>query len=146
MKLVDEFLKTYTSSQHLYEMGQCGNFAKFSVHVYGGERRIPHFHFVNKQAKKNLPKEGCICLTEAKYYIHSGKRATLNQSERKELMEYLQSIESSSGVPYYEYLCRKWNKNNRDNPDSQKVQTSAVIPDYLNELGKANNVVYEHDV
>lgn len=140
MKLVDEFLKTYASSQRLYEMGQCGNFAKFSVHVYGGERRIPHFHF------KNNDEEGCICLTEAKYYIHSGKTATLNHSGRKKLMEYLRSIEPSSGVPYYEYLCRKWNKNNCDNPDSQKVQTSAVIPDYLNELGKADNVIYEHDV
>lgn len=145
MKLVDDFLKIYTPFQRLYEMGRCGKFAEFSVHVYGGERQIPHFHFVKKQAKKNQPKEGCICLTEAKYYIHSGKTATLNQSERKELMEYLRSIEPSSEVPYYQFLCDKWNENNRDNSDSQKVQTSAVIPDYLNELGKADNVYVEHD-
>ena len=27
MKLVDDFLKIYTSPQHLYEMGQTGKFA-----------------------------------------------------------------------------------------------------------------------
>lgn len=134
MKLVDEFLKTYASSQRLYEMGRYGKFAEFSVHVYGGERRTPHFHFETKQTKKNQPNEGCICLTEAAYFIHPGKTATLNRDEREELMKFLQSIEPSLKVSYYEYLCNKWNENNHDNNDAEKIKDFTAMPDYLNDL------------
>ena len=105
MKLVDDFLKSY-SFQQLREMAYGGKFAHFIIQVHYEEGMRPHFHFINKQAKKNQPKEGCIHLTKVEYFKHSGKTATLNHTEREELMKHLQSLEPSLCITYYEYLCK----------------------------------------
>lgn len=134
MKLVDEFLKMYMSSQRLYEMGQCGRFSSIVLIVHNDEAQIPHFHFRKKQVKKNQPKEGCICLETAEYFIHPGKTATLDGKERDLLIEFLQKIEPTTQMTYYERLCNLWNKLNRDNRDAKLIENIPAMPDYGNGL------------
>lgn len=128
MKLVEEFLKMYISSQRLYEMGQVGRFSSIVLIVRNDEGQIPHFHFIKKQAKKN--KEGCVCLETAEYFIHPGKTATLSGSERDLLIEFLQSTEPFSKKTYYEKLCDKWNELNRDNKDAKLIENIPAMPNY----------------
>lgn len=132
MKLVEEFLKMYISSQRLYEMGQCGRFSSFTLVVRNDKAQIPHFHFINKQAKKN--NEGCICLEKAAYFKHPGKTATLSGSERDLLIEFLQKTTPFSKETYYQSLCRKWNELNRDNKDAKLIEKIPDMPDYKNGL------------
>ena len=130
MKLVDEFLKMYMPSQHLYEMGQVGRFSSITLIVHNDEGQIPHFHFIKKQAKKGQPKEGCICLETAEYFIHPGKTATLRGKERDLLIEFLQSAVPFSKKTYYEQLCDAWNDLNRDNKDAKLIEHIPDMPNY----------------
>ena len=134
MKLVDEFLQMYTSSQRLYEMGQVGRFSSITLIVHNDEAQVPHFHFRKKQAKKNQPKEGCICLEKAAYFKHPGKTATLDSTERDLLIEFLQKIEPITQMSYYERLCNKWNELNRNNKDAKLIEKIPTMPDYENGL------------
>lgn len=125
MSLVDAFILT-----HLREEGRIGRFSDFIIFIRDDEGQIPHFHFINKQAKKKQPKEGCICLEEPMYFIHPGKTATLNHTGREDLVKFLlKPSRSMPSMTNYAYICRMWNLYN---PKSPQVNECRNMPDYTN--------------
>ena len=114
--------KTHT----LLEMARVGKFDCYTVNLYGGEGRYPHFHFINKEKKI----EGCIRLDIPDYFKHDGKDGMLNSNERKNLIKWLNSnhpeyLKLGIELSVYKYMCILWNDNNPD-----YIYNNLEIPDY----------------
>lgn len=121
MTLVKSFMQQF----HLTEMAQFRAFLGYTIAVYPTEGTKPHFHFIHKQTSR----VGCIYLTKPKYFKHSGKTATLNQSERKELMKFL-CKKDAQGRTFYKRLCFIWNSAAVGRPKAIIVPDDQIMPDY----------------
>lgn len=126
--LDDTYSKIDEFGHHLYEMAQVGRFGNFKICVYGGERDISHFHFINTSTQK----EGCLQILKNEYYIHGGHNLVLNAKERKRLVDFLASTNKDEPKETnFQALCVEWNRNN-PNFILPKKPTSILMPDYLN--------------
>lgn len=121
MTLVKSFMRQF----HLTEMAQFRAFLGYTIAVYPTEGTKPHFHFIHKQSKR----VGCIYLTKPNYFKHSGKTATLNHTEREELMKFL-CKKDSKGWTFYQRLCFIWNSAAVGRPKAIIVPDDQIMPDY----------------
>jgi len=109
----------------LNEMSQAGEFDGLTVHVYGNEGHIPHFHIIEGNPK--FPKrEVCVKFNVAEYFIHGKKDGTLNSKEQKELVIFLKEMDPDSDSTYWKSMIFLWNKMNPGN----KINKDMAIPDY----------------
>lgn len=112
----------------IYSMARIGKFtcnSTFDVRVYSDEGPIPHFHIVNTQTGE----EGCVRITEPKYFSHGTKEMKLTSKQKKKLIEYLSTpskFEEDYGKTPYELIWEEWNRNDPDN----RISKPESMPDY----------------
>lgn len=85
---------------------------------------IPHFHIVDKTTLGSKF-HTCIKIESAEYFHHTGKEATLNSKQRKQLVSYLSGT-IRNNLTAWEYLVTTWNLNN----SSMKIADTQSMPDY----------------
>lgn len=114
--------------QNLTEMARIG-FTDDGFEVYvntndGGNK--PHFHY---RTKNDWKFHSCIRIDTLEYFEHEGKEGKLNSKQRKELVNFLNSIsEDDESKTNWQVLIIEWNRNN----SSKKVDKNLQMPNYLN--------------
>ena len=93
-----------------------------TIHVYGGEGEIPHFHIRNK----NGSFETCVRLYEAKYFKHQGKSDSLNSKQMKFLDKAMRTRHKDLVETNWEFACVLWDSANKTSLFSK----SKKQPDY----------------
>ena len=100
-----------------------------TIHIYSGERTIPHFHIESNDGKFIC----CVCILKPNYFIHPGKEGTLNSKQCKELDEFLRS--EYKGAPFikgkitiWQMICIEWNNNNPKY--AFEITKNTTQPDY----------------
>lgn len=124
MKIVCESFSHY---DYLGEMAKVGTFNNIEIFVRSNDPgKVPHFHFIDKNKKKN--NEGCIKIKVSEYFDHEGKLLHLNTSQRKEMIKFLKQpfIKKKFLGTNWEYLVQLWNINNSD----VEIDDDQEMPDY----------------
>jgi hypothetical protein len=115
------------TEQELNEMAQIGEFDTYAVWVRTNDPgNIPHFHVwdINTHGDKF---HTCVRLDKPEYFHHNGKEDSFNSKEKKELMQFLSSIDiDEEDRTYWQTLVIEWNRNN----SSRKVDKNLSMPDY----------------
>ena len=90
----------------------------------------PHCHVIETSENNGKQFHSCVCLEQAKYFIHKGKEDTFNSKQRKEFDKIMRSrLKRGDKSTVWNILVQTWNKYNR-----KKVEVSE-IPDYTNLSG-----------
>lgn len=139
----------YSGDERFLEMATVKwGFDSIKLAVYGSEGPIPHFHFYKGIApEKSIPPNtkggGCICIEEAKYFVHSSHKATLNNKEAEHLIDFLRMQNKTfPELTNWQYILGLWNDSNSD---QKQVSLDLKIPDYtgnmesIKESGKRKN-------
>lgn len=123
-EIINEDFDTY---DYLGEMAKIGTFNNIEIFVRTNDPgKIPHFHFIDKNKKKD--NEGCIRIDCPEYFDHEGKTLHLNSSQKKEMIDFLSQPfgrKKFSGTNW-EFLVLSWNINNSDIEISDDLE----MPDY----------------
>ena len=116
---------------NLEEMARIGYTAdSYEVYVNtddGGN--IPHFHY-RKGTNGSYEFHTCIRIDKAEYFHHTGKEEILSSSQRKELVNFLNTkpSKSKSYDTNWDFVKDMWNANNYN----VEVDLNQEIPDYIN--------------
>lgn len=87
-EIINEDFDTYN---YLGEMAKIGTFNNIEIFVRTNDPgKIPHFHFIDKNKKKD--NEGCIRIDCSEYFDHEGKTLHLNSSQKKRDDRFSKSI------------------------------------------------------
>lgn len=106
----------------------------YQLYVYSDEGPIPHFHLLEK-FDTNRRVDTCICIFQAKYFVHGNHTSTLNNKELKILDSFLRS-EVSVGVSYWQYIVLIWDTNNEYNKERYpQLRYVSKQPDYTKTNG-----------
>lgn len=83
------------------------------ITIYGNEAYgIPHFHIL----KKTNERVSCICLFEARYFVHGGYKALLNSKQKKQLDKILRlPNKTEPELTNWEYMAKYWISHNDSN-------------------------------
>lgn len=131
LKLREEFLRSIGETEEtLLEMAQVGVVdGTIYIKIYSGEGAVPHFHFYENQSGR----KGCLKILEASYFVHGNYLDGLKRDERKELMDWLQQINSNYAkrgwqATNWQVICLLWDQNN---PSAKLKDPNPPIPDYM---------------
>ena len=99
-----------------------------SIYIYSNEgKNFPHCHIIEISENNKKQFHCCVCLHEAKYFIHKGKEDTFNSKQRKVFNKLMKSkVKGTKNKTVWEYLVDVWNKNN---DYKLKIET---MPNYRN--------------
>ena len=136
---VTESSEEKLDNEYLVEMATIKwGFMSIKLAVYENEGSYPHFHFYKGlKPEGGIPKEyrnggGCICLEEAKYFIHENHTETMEPKEIKGLIKFLKSPHKSfKNITNWEYIIDLWNTNNTD---QKQLDLSISIPEYKSDM------------
>jgi len=112
-----------------------GGFESIKLAVYDKEGTgYPHFHFYHGlKPEGGIPGSkksggGCICFKEAAYFTHSNHKDTMDNSEIKSLIKFLNSIyKKEFGITVWQYMITVWNDQN---PNCTQLPLDLSIPKY----------------
>lgn len=112
----------------LNEMARVGFFDEYEVYVHTDDAgHIPHFH-LRDSATQGRMFETCIELKTNKYFHHGAHQGVLNSGERKDLAEFMESMNTKLNMTNYKATCILWNMNN--SKDNIEVNDNMIIPNY----------------
>ena len=100
---------------------------------------VPHFHYRKKEKGKKMEFHTCIRLDKADYYHHTGKEDILSDTQKENLMKFLQGLSSNKRYQdNWSYMLSSWN---HQNCYKMVVDENLTIPDYtkLVTRNKGNN-------
>ena len=89
--------------------------------------KLPHFHIIDRNRVGKRNNEGCILIDKPEYFSHSNKTMTLNATQRKVLVKFLND-KPVDGVfeNNWQVILYLWNLNNSD----VKLPQDTKMPDY----------------
>ena len=105
-----------------------------AVHIYvrDNEGAIPHLLYV-----VNGHPDVCICLYEAKYYIHGSHTETVSSKTLNAINEALKKPCKKNGkISNWEYLCKQWKEKNGLLPQYENINKQ---PDYTKTSGSVTD-------
>ena len=99
-----------------------------SIWVYAEcDRPLAHFHFYRGRDRKG---GGCIVLDKPMYFKHDGHNDTLDSSEIKSLVKFLNSTDPDTGLTMWKLIRVSWNQQNSE----FKIKTDSDIPPYSSDM------------
>lgn len=151
------FLDKFVTEDSIGSTNIGGRHKTVKIYVYGGEGPVPHFHIISKekhQGNKQLPAI-CVCIFEAKYFIHSKNNTSLNgtfdsNSEAKAIDKYLRNKYKANGVDFgitlWQHMVNLWFEKNpiryaginytNIQPNYSKINGYAENPQYVTPISK----------
>lgn len=89
--------------------------------------KLPHFHIIDRNRIGERNNEGCIRIDKPEYFSHGNKTMTLNTSQRKLLVKFLND-KPIDGVfeNNWQLIRYMWNLNN----SNVKLPQDIEMPDY----------------
>lgn len=90
--------------------------------------KLPHFHIIDRNRLGKRNNEGCIRIDKPEYFSHSNKIMTLNATQRKQLVKFLNEAPDKSKhySTNWDLLVDMWNLNNSD----IQIPEGIEMPDY----------------
>ena len=114
---------------YLMEMARVGQYKNYEVIIWTNDNgKVPHFHLRDSNTHGE-EFHTCICINEAKYFLHTGKEDKLNAKGRRELSDFLNSKSNAKrfeSFTNWQIVLTLWNMNNSD----VLVDEDLVMPDY----------------
>jgi len=100
-----------------------------SLWVHGETNRPQaHFHFYRGKVPKGGKGGGCILIKKESFWPHDTHLDTMKPKEMKQLVEFLKSTDSDSGLTVWKLIVVSWNTINYN----FKIDPDTKMPDYTN--------------
>lgn len=114
--------------QLLNEMARVGfmNDDKYEIWIRTDDPgKYPHMHIWD-YSTKGKKFHCCVRLDKPEYFIHTGKEDTLNSTNKKELIKFLNKEYGGLGITNWKRILMLWNDNNSD----VHIDIDSEMPDY----------------
>lgn len=117
--------KVIIDEKHSEEIAHIGYVDNLELFVCTDDDNIPHFHLRDIGTKGEVF-HTCIKIDSPVYFHHTGKENILNDSQKKDLVMFLSSINKYSKSTNWKTLIALWNMNN-----SNELPLDLKMPNYI---------------